>query len=112
VYLTFPFVLSWSLLEAMALGKAIVASRTAPVEEVITDGVNGLLADFFDSEEVADRVESILADPDRRIDLRKAARATVQRDYDLKRVCLPRQIKLMDALSAGLLKGGPPCFNQ
>jgi glycosyltransferase involved in cell wall biosynthesis len=78
VYLTAPFVLSWSLLEAMAQGAAIVASDTAPVREFIAHGVSGLLTDFFDAEALADRIEDVL---DRRLDveaLRNGARGAVE----------------------------------
>jgi len=101
VYLTYPFVLSWSMLEAMACGCAVVGSATPPVEEVITDGHNGLLVDFFSPQHVADRVDEVLDHPDRMQRLREAARATIQDNYDLASVCLPRQLRLIDTLAAG-----------
>lgn len=83
VYLTRPFVLSWSLLEAMSAGCAIVASRTAPVEEVITDGTHGRLADFFSPEDVAAQVEMILDCPEQAASMRAHARETVLARFDL-----------------------------
>jgi len=100
VYLTYPFVLSWSVLEAMAAGCLVVASRTPPVEEVVKDGENGLLVDFFSPEEIAQRVDQALSDPMEQI--RKRARETVVQRYDLKRVCLPAQLRLVDELPAKL----------
>lgn len=105
IYLTYPFVLSWSLLEAMACGAAIVGSTTQPVREVIEDGRNGLLVDFFDAKAVADRVVEALDrtrdDPDGMAALRAAARRTVVERFDLNRVCLPAQIGLIEDLRAG-----------
>jgi glycosyltransferase involved in cell wall biosynthesis len=101
VYLTYPFVLSWSLLEAMSAGCAVVASRTAPVEEVIVHGHNGLLADFFSPEEIACRVDEALRRPDGARDLREAARRTVVERYDLERACLPAQLAMIEALLSG-----------
>jgi glycosyltransferase involved in cell wall biosynthesis len=95
VYLTYPFVLSWSLLEAMSAGCAVVASRTPPVEEVITDRENGYLVDFFKPAEIAGRVCEVLERPQDTLPVRERARRTVVERYDLKRVCLPRQLELV-----------------
>ena len=101
VYLTYPFVLSWSLLEAMSAGCAIVASNTQPLHEAITDGQTGRLVDFFDIPALTDTVSELLADPAARALLGSRARAFAQAHYDLRRVCLPRQLQWVQALSAG-----------
>lgn len=94
IYLTYPFVLSWSMLEAMAMGCVLVASDTAPVREVIRDGENGLLTDFFDSAALARRVAEVLDDPGAFAPLGVAARRTVQDRYDLPR-CLAQNVALL-----------------
>lgn len=96
VYLTYPFVLSWSMLEAMAAGCLLVASKTAPVEEVITDGSNGWLVDFFSPEAIAERVIAGLAKPGGWQAMRQAARQTIVERYDLQRICLPGQLRLVE----------------
>jgi glycosyltransferase involved in cell wall biosynthesis len=101
VYLTYPFVLSWSLLEAMACGAVVVGSATAPVQEVIQHGQNGLLVDFFDGEALAATLAAVLADPGAHRPLGQAARRSVVEQFDLHSVCLPRQLALVDALAAG-----------
>jgi glycosyltransferase involved in cell wall biosynthesis len=98
VYLTYPFVLSWSFIEAMACGCLIVGSATPPVLEVLSDGVNGLTVDFFDAGKMADRIEYALEQPDRMQSLRDAARQTAVRQFDLKSVLLPRWMSLFDDL--------------
>jgi glycosyltransferase involved in cell wall biosynthesis len=99
VYLTVPYVLSWSVLEAMAAGCLVVGSRTPPVEEVIRDGENGLLADWASPESIAGAVCRALDNPgDMRV-LRRRARETVLERYDAARV-LPRHLALIDELSA------------
>ncbi len=109
VYLTYPFVLSWSLLESMACEAVVVASDTAPVREVIEPGSNGLLVDFFDGDAIAGKVADVLADPARYRHLGLAARRTVVSNYDLRRVCLPRQLALVDQLAAGAQLNTPGC---
>jgi len=92
VYLTYPFVVSWSLLEAMSCGAAIVASDTAPVREMIVDGETGRLVDFFSIDGLASAVDELLGDAAARRRLGEKARAFACERYDLERVCLPRQL--------------------
>lgn len=105
VYLTYPFVLSWSMLEAMSAGALVIGSRTAPVEEVITHGVNGLLVDFFSQEELVATVDELLSHPDRMQAVRDRARQTIVERYDLRRICLPQQQALLHNLVTGKREG-------
>lgn len=98
IYLTRPFVLSWSFLEAMASGCLVVASDTEPVREVVTDGENGLLFDFFSSGELAAKVVDGLERADDMARVRAAARRTVVERYALKKL-LPGHIKIMENLA-------------
>lgn len=98
IYLTYPFVLSWSLIEAMACGAAIVASDTAPVREVVTDRETGRLVDFFSVAALTETVCELLDDPAQRARLGRNARQTAVDYYDLKTCCLPRQLKLVQDL--------------
>ncbi|HEV3473888.1 MAG TPA: glycosyltransferase [Actinomycetota bacterium] len=101
VYLTVPFVLSWSLLNAMACGRVILASDTAPVREVIRDGENGVLRDFFDVEGLAAAAIDVLKDPGAFRQLGAAARHTVNERYALD-VVIPQMIEMYeDALGRG-----------
>jgi glycosyltransferase involved in cell wall biosynthesis len=100
VYLTYPFVLSWSMLEAMAVQAPIVGSDTAPVREVITQDQNGLLVDFFSPEAIAEATLACLSDPKRRQRLGQAARETIVSRYDLQRVCLPKHVALLEDWAA------------
>jgi glycosyltransferase involved in cell wall biosynthesis len=94
VYLTYPFVLSWSLMEAMSTGCAIVASDTPPVREIIRDGHNGFLCDFFSPSAIAGKVCSVLGHQADAQALRHNARGTILEKYDLKDL-LPRQVGLI-----------------
>ena len=98
IYFTYPFVLSWSMLEAMAMGCLIIGSKTEPVEEVIKDKVNGLLVDFHDHKALAEKVDLVLKNQDDFIKIRKKARETIVKGYDLKTVCLPKQVNLVESL--------------
>jgi glycosyltransferase involved in cell wall biosynthesis len=97
IYLTYPFVLSWSLIEAMSIGCSIVASDTAPVREVLADGHNALLVDFFDAQALVRRVEELLDDWAQAQRLSAQARRSAMEWFDLTRVCLPRQLSLLCA---------------
>ena len=99
VYLTYPFVLSWSLLEAMSAGCAIVASKTPPVQEVISDDVNGRVVDFFDDQSLAAEVCALLEDKERARRYGIAAREHAVANYDLKKVCLPAQLAWVEELA-------------
>ncbi len=93
VYLSYPFVLSWSLLEAMSTACAIVASDTASVKEVIHHQINGQLVNFFDTTGLVQTITQLLEHPDQRAQQGEAARSFVRQNYDLKRVCLPQQLE-------------------
>lgn len=95
VYLTYPFVLSWSMLEAMSAGCLLLASDTAPVKEVIEDSKNGLLVDFFDHDQLASKVAQVIADPARYQPLRDNARRMIIEQYDLNSICLPRTLDML-----------------
>ena len=107
MYLTYPFVLSWSMLEAMAAGCVVIGSDTAPVTEVIRDGENGLLTGFFDPKAIAGRVAEALAGGARIERIRAQARQDVVGRYDLRTQCLGRHVALAEDLARGLIPPGP-----
>lgn len=98
VYLTYPFILSWSLLEAMAMGCLVVASQTPPVEEVIQDGHNGLLVPFHWPQVLASKVIDAMATPAQYAHLPAMARQTVRERFDFNTMILPRHLQLLEQL--------------
>lgn len=98
IYLTYPFVLSWSLLEAMSIACPIVANRVGPVTEVLTHEQSGLLVDFFDRQALVDEVCHLLDDKPLAARLGANARALVQARFDLQDVCLPAQRAWVEGL--------------
>lgn len=98
VYLTMPFVLSWSLLESMSMQATVVASDVAPVREAITHGQTGLLVDFFDPGALARQVVDVLSNPEAHAHLGPAARAHVVENYDFLTRCLPEHLRQINAL--------------
>jgi glycosyltransferase involved in cell wall biosynthesis len=98
-YLTYPFVLSWSMVETMAAGTLVVGSNTAPVAELIQDGVNGKLVDFFDVAGWSAALTDALARPAAYAGMRDAAQRMVREKYDLRSVCLPKQVELLTRLA-------------
>ena len=98
IYLTYPFVLSWSALEAMACGCAMVMSDTAPVNEIATHNHNAKLVNFFDYEQIADTLLETINDPDQNTELRYNARDFILRNYSLEKI-LPTQIQLINQIA-------------
>lgn len=94
VYLTYPFVLSWSLLEALSTGCIVIGSDTPPVREVI-NSTSGILVPFFDVEQLSDRVVGALQAPQRFNSVRQAARQFVIDNFDADRLCVPRMVSLL-----------------
>ena len=90
VYLTVPFIPSWSMLEAMALEKTIVSNTVDPVREIMTDGRTGLLVDFFQPVQLAERVAEVLADRSNLRMIGVAAREKVVSEYDFLTQTFPK----------------------
>ena len=107
MYLTVPFVLSWSMMDAMSCGAVVLASRTPPVEEMIRHGENGLLADFFSPEEFADKAVEVLKDPGAFRPLGRAAEQMIVERYSLDAV-LPRMLKMYEDVVDAKPKGPRP----
>ena len=98
VYWTVPFILSWSLMEALSSGCCVVASATAPVEEIITGGLEGQLVNFFDPDALAQQIDHLLKNQDQRRQLGESARnKIVSGQYDLNS-CLKQQVRLIEQL--------------
>jgi glycosyltransferase involved in cell wall biosynthesis len=95
VYLTYPFVLSWSMLEAMSAGCLVIGSDTAPVREVIEPDCNGILVPFFAVDELAERVVEALQNPVKFALVRGAARQYVIEHFDAERICVPQMRRLL-----------------
>jgi glycosyltransferase involved in cell wall biosynthesis len=100
IYLTAPFVLSWSLMNALACGATVLASNTAPVCEVIQHQENGLLADFFDLDQLVEQAQRVLDDPPAFAHLGEAGQKLIQEHYSLD-VCLPQMLELYQAARRG-----------
>lgn len=94
VYLTYPFVLSWSLLEAMSTGCVVLGSDTTPVREVMNDE-NGIVVPFFDVEQWSDRIVEVLGHPERFRKMRRAAREFVKENFDADKICIPRMLSVL-----------------
>jgi len=104
VYLTYPFVLSWSLLEAMSCGAAVVASDTDPVREVIAQDETARLIGFFDTDALIGNICDLLEDRETRDRLGHAARQTIRRRYDLREICLPGQLSWVDGIMSSVAR--------
>jgi glycosyltransferase involved in cell wall biosynthesis len=95
MYFTVPFVLSWSMMDALSCGAVVLASDTAPVKEMIRDGENGLLADFFDIDQIAQKALDVLRDPAKYRPIGRAAEEFITTQYSLESV-LPRMLSMYE----------------
>lgn len=100
IYYTAPFVLSWSLLEAMACGALVIGSKTKPVQEVIQSGKNGLLVDYFDDQGMIHAIDNAIKQDLSNQNLRRNARETIIKHYNLNE-CLRRQRELVATVADG-----------
>ena len=98
VYYTYPFVMSWSLLEAMATECLVLGSDTPPVRDAITPGVDGILNDFFDVDALADAMIEACRNPSKFRDMRKAARETILRHWDRETIHQPAWLNLVEPM--------------
>jgi glycosyltransferase involved in cell wall biosynthesis len=106
IYLTVPYVLSWSLVQAMAAGCTILSSATPPVQEAIDHGVHGLLGDFLDVEGLTRQAVAVLRDPDKHRPLGQAARARVLERYEQKR-CIAQLVKYFEEVATRRTEAAP-----
>ena len=106
IYLTVPFVLSWSMMDAMSCGAVVLGSDTAPVREMIRDGENGLLADFFSPEAIADKAVRVLQDPAAARPMGRAAERMIAERYSLEAV-IPEMLRLYEETANMKLDGWP-----
>jgi glycosyltransferase involved in cell wall biosynthesis len=95
IYLTYPFVLSWSILEAMSAGCVVIGSDTAPVREVVQQGENALLVPFLEPQALAEQTIEVLRSPNKFVSMRETARQYVVENFDASRVCVPKVRRLL-----------------
>jgi glycosyltransferase involved in cell wall biosynthesis len=100
IYLTVPFVLSWSLLDALACGCTVLASDTAPVREFVRDGETGLLRNFFDVDGLAQAALQVLKDPEAHRHLGRAGEALIREQYSLDSI-IPRMTAFYEDVADG-----------
>ncbi|MBQ4132433.1 MAG: glycosyltransferase [Desulfovibrionaceae bacterium] len=101
VYLSYPFFLSYSPVEAMSCAAPLLLSDTPPCREVAEEDRHTLFADFFSPEDIADKVIRLLREPELARKLGAAAREHALAHYDFEKVCLPRWQALIEALASG-----------